>query len=270
MKRSSDSADNKAYRGAQVNRHVSSSDDPAKRARFFSCQTTKVGESYPAVRALDPVTSGSPTPRTHEERGGVGRVGDKGVGSCSWIGTRETQRSAQGCSAERVWLSQDPRRSCRPEVEVLEDRLVPTGPSPNNPIIILPGQSSSPPAGALTPAQIRHAYGIDQVSFDGISGNGAGQTIAIIDVGDNPGFLNSTDPNFDTSDLHNFDEQFGLPDPPSFIKLNQKGEQGNYPPPNMSSFGEEEALDIEWSHVIAPAANIILIEADTTATNPIY
>ena len=72
------------------------------------------------------------------------------------------------------------------------------------------------PAG-YAPAQIAGAYGINNVIFgNGIMGNGAGQTIAVTDAGDYPGFVNSTDPNFDASALHIFDQQFGLPDPPSF------------------------------------------------------
>jgi subtilase family serine protease len=150
-------------------------------------------------------------------------------------------------------------------VELLEDRLALSAPGVTPPIIILPSQSATPPATALTPAQIRHAYGIDQVTFGGISGDGAGQTIAIVDAGDNPGFLNSTDPNFANSDLAKFDAEFGLPDPPSFTKLNQQGQQGPYPPSNVAGFGPEIALDIEWSHVIAPMANIILVEANTNS-----
>jgi subtilase family serine protease len=156
----------------------------------------------------------------------------------------------------------------------LEDRLAlstvtpsdnPKSPTPpiTLPIVFLHDQSATPPAGAITPAQMRHAYGIDQVTFGGVSGDGTGQTIAIIDAGDNPAFVSSTDPNFDNSDLHKFDEQFGLPDPPSFMKLNQQGQEGNYPPPNVAGFAGEEALDVEWAHAIAPGANIILVETNT-------
>jgi subtilase family serine protease len=133
------------------------------------------------------------------------------------------------------------------------------------PIIILPGQSPTPPAGAIVPAQLRRAYGIDQVTFGGVAGDGTGQTIAILDAGDNPGFVSDTDPNFATSDLDKFDLEFGLPNPPSFLKLNQQGQNGNYPPPNVSGFGTEIALDVEWSHAIAPGANIVLIETNTSS-----
>jgi subtilase family serine protease len=154
-------------------------------------------------------------------------------------------------------------------VEALEDRLVPSSPGKfptppiNLPIVYLPDQSATPPAGAITPQQMRTAYGINQVTFNGIQGDGTGQTIAIIDAGDNPAFVSSTDPNFVNSDLHKFDQQFGLPDPPSFMKLNEQGQNGNYPPSNVAGFAGEEALDVEWAHAIAPGANIDLIETTT-------
>src|SRR5258706_8110278 len=69
-------------------------------------------------------------------------------------------------------------------------------------------------ATGLTPAQMRHAYGVDSISFNGVTGNGAGQTIAIVDAYDDPTAA---------SDLQAFDRAFGLVDAPSFTKLNQNG-----------------------------------------------
>src|SRR2546423_14285264 len=59
----------------------------------------------------------------------------------------------------------------------------------------------------LTPTQVRTAYGFNNISFGGITGDGAGQTIAIVDAKNDPTIVN---------DLHVFDQTFGLPDPPSF------------------------------------------------------
>ena len=111
----------------------------------------------------------------------------------------------------------------------------------------------------LTPAQIRRAYGLDQISFGGVAGDGSGQTIAIVDAYDDPTAA---------SDLHNFDAAFGLKDP-SFTKLNEDG--GTALPttdtldakPNTWEF--EESLDIEWAHVVAPAASLILYEANSAS-----
>src|SRR5579883_1678337 len=60
----------------------------------------------------------------------------------------------------------------------------------------------------MTPQQIRAAFGIDQITFSGgtITGNGAGQTIAIVEA--------YNDPNI-SSDLAAFDAEYGLSAPPS-------------------------------------------------------
>ena len=62
-----------------------------------------------------------------------------------------------------------------------------------------PAGGGSGPGGGIAPAQIASAYGLNLVMFGSIHGDGTGQTIAVVDVGDNPGFLNSTDPNYSTS-----------------------------------------------------------------------
>lgn len=110
-------------------------------------------------------------------------------------------------------------------------------------------------------SQIRHAYGVDSINFGGTAGTGTGQTIAIIDAYDDPNAA---------SDLHNFDLAEGLSDPPSFTKLNETG--GTTLPPTDSAakpntWELEESLDIEWAHAIAPGANIILYEANSTSFN---
>ena len=67
-----------------------------------------------------------------------------------------------------------------------------------------------------------------------------------------------------------FDSEFGLPAPPSFMKYNQTGGTTLPPaaPPNpIDGWGIEIALDVEWAHAMAPAANIDLVEADTDTNN---
>ena len=130
---------------------------------------------------------------------------------------------------------------------------------------------SAVPAGNATPfgyspTQIEQAYGINSIHFGSVVGNGAGQTIAVVDAFNNPDLVDSTDPTFNASDLHLFDQFFGLPDPPSFLKVDQTG--GTNYPPNSSTWANEEAMDVEWAHALAPAANILLVEAtDTTLSN---
>ncbi|HTQ37775.1 MAG TPA: proprotein convertase P-domain-containing protein [Pirellulales bacterium] len=123
--------------------------------------------------------------------------------------------------------------------------------------------ASSGPVG-LTPTQIRDAYGFNQISFNGgIVGDGTGETIAIIDA--------YHDPTIQT-DLAAFDTAFGLPAPPTFTQVAQNGTT-NYPttdPSGKQGAGDdtwelETALDVEWSHALAPGANILLVEATSTS-----
>ena len=106
----------------------------------------------------------------------------------------------------------------------------------------------------FTPAQIRHAYAVDSIQYGSVAGDGTGQTIAIIDAYDDPTA---------TSDLQAFDKQFGQPDPPSFSKVYELGGSalpGVDPACKGYDWEVEEALDMEWTHAMAPAASIILVE----------
>ncbi|HEY5312937.1 MAG TPA: S8 family serine peptidase, partial [Pirellulales bacterium] len=116
-----------------------------------------------------------------------------------------------------------------------------------------------------TPAQIRQAYAVNQITLDGgaIQGDGTGQTIAIVDAYDDPTI---------SADLNNFDQTFGLAAPPSFKKVDQDGGT-NYPSVDTldapgDTWEVEEALDVEWAHALAPGANILLVEASVTASGP--
>ena len=115
---------------------------------------------------------------------------------------------------------------------------------------------------AYKPAQILKAYGFDQILPlpDGTVLDGHGQTIAIVIPYDDP---------LIESDLNAFDTAFGLPAPPSFQKVDQRGhviDGVNFLPPSVEPHwndDEEEASeDVEWTHAIAPGANIILMECD--------
>jgi subtilase family serine protease len=111
-------------------------------------------------------------------------------------------------------------------------------PSPAKASVVRPFAAAPAP---YTPAQVRHAYGIDQLPV-----NGAGQTIAIIDAYDDPTIA---------GDLHVFDRTFGLPDP-VLVKAMPEG-RASFDP----GWASEIALDVEWAHAIAPGAKILLVEA---------
>ncbi|HLN26793.1 MAG TPA: hypothetical protein VK395_03555, partial [Gemmataceae bacterium] len=127
-----------------------------------------------------------------------------------------------------------------------------------------PDQSPAPPSGALQPYQMIKAYGINQIMFGNVAGNGAGQTIAIVDAYDDPTI---------TADLAQFDATFSPQDPAlsnttfTFTKENQTGGTtmpGTDPSgPGGLDWEVEESLDVQWAHSIAPSANIILFEANS-------
>jgi subtilase family serine protease len=97
------------------------------------------------------------------------------------------------------------------------------------------------------PQQIRTAYGIQSLINRGITGTG--RTIVIIDAFQNPDLA---------SDLSIFDSTFGLPDP-TFTQIAPFGltpfDENNA---DQVGWSGEIALDVEWAHAIAPAANIVL------------
>ncbi len=153
-------------------------------------------------------------------------------------------------------------RRAAPLVEALEGRALLSLPGAGSPFLatvpietVSPGAApagSAAPAG-LSPAQVRQAYGFDAIRFGGgLVGDGTGQTIAIVDAYNQPNIK---------SDLHAFDQQFGLPDPPSFQVVAQDGSQN--PPANSpkGDWGYEISLDVEWAHALAPGAKILLVEA---------
>ena len=85
--------------------------------------------------------------------------------------------------------------------------------------------------------------------------DGTGQTIAIVDAFDDPNIA---------LDLKAFDQQFNLPAPPSFTKVDQDG--GTDYPPENDGWAGEISLDVEWVHAMAPGANIVLVEAKSDDT----
>jgi hypothetical protein len=117
---------------------------------------------------------------------------------------------------------------------------------------------TNPVPSGLVPSQVRQAYGLNQVSFQGgtIKGDGSGQTIAIVTANDDPTI---------GSDLKQFDLRFGLADPPSFVKYLQIG----LTQPD-SGWSLETSLDVEWAHATAPGANLVLVEAKSASISDLF
>jgi subtilase family serine protease len=101
------------------------------------------------------------------------------------------------------------------------------------------------------PFTIRAAYRVDEMIAH--SQDGHGQTIVILDAFGSPTIA---------SDLADFDALFGIPAPPSFNIVTMPGTPA-FDPTNgdMVGWTEEIALDVQWAHAMAPAANIVLVAA---------
>ncbi len=128
----------------------------------------------------------------------------------------------------------------------------------------------------LSPQQIRTAYSLLDIASGAIPADGTGQTIAIVNAYDDPDLLDSADADFSSSDLAQFDQQYGLPSPPSFVKINEQGSTAGLPgtdpsgPGTPGNWEEEEALDVEWAHAMAPGASIILVECNSSSSADLY
>jgi subtilase family serine protease len=108
----------------------------------------------------------------------------------------------------------------------------------------------------LTPAEVRAAYGFSQVYYN-VNGTlsaamGAGQTIAIVDAYGAPTI---------SSDLKSFDAAIGLGDDDAAGKFVLSVATPEGKPAADAGWALEQSLDVEWAHVIAPQADIVLVEA---------
>jgi hypothetical protein len=161
------------------------------------------------------------------------------------------------------------RSSFRPTLEQMEELVLPSATTilPSYVLSSTHGSTVHPangtgPGGGLAPSQELTAYGISGITFNSggttVPGNGAGQTIAIIDAYDNPDAA---------SDLATFDTEFGLAAPPSFTKIgiNASGTNTGTLPSANSGWSGESSLDVEWAHAVAPDAYIVLIEANSAS-----
>jgi subtilase family serine protease len=149
--------------------------------------------------------------------------------------------------------------------------------------IVAAGHMAQPPTTAeceadfgiacYQPFQLQRAYDLAPLFSRGIEGQG--ETIVIVDAFGSPSIA---------CDLQAFDAQEGPPNPPSFrvitpegpITTNPSNCTSVYSPtsPDLCSgyygWTDETSLDVEWSHVMAQKANILLVETPMTETEGKY
>jgi streptogramin lyase len=117
-----------------------------------------------------------------------------------------------------------------------------------------PALEGSGPEGGFSPADLRSAYNVPEAG-------GKGVTIAIVDAWNDPRV---------ESDLNAYREHFGLPPCTTangcFRKVNQKGEEANYPPFDpywpLSDWALETDLDLDMASATCPECKLLLVEAN--------
>jgi subtilase family serine protease len=111
------------------------------------------------------------------------------------------------------------------------------------------------------PAQIRQAYDLPALYAGGVTGRGT--TIVIVDSYGSPTIRN---------DLAVFDRAYDLPAPPRFQIIQPAGRVPAYDPANsdMVGWASETTLDVEWAHVVAPGAKILLVETPVPETEGVH
>jgi len=113
--------------------------------------------------------------------------------------------------------------------------------------------------GAYSPQDIRRYYGLPS--------SGGAYAIAIVDAFNDSSAL---------KDFNHFSGQYGLPKETSTNRLASTNKvfqvvyaSGSKPVYN-TGWSQEESLDIEWAHAMAPSAKIYLVEARTNALNDLF
>lgn len=129
----------------------------------------------------------------------------------------------------------------------LGDNTIEAGAHTNFPTFTYTGE----PTG-YTPVQHRTAYGLGDLTDKNYKNRGKGQAIAIVVAHHSP---------FALQDLNFFSREFGLPRmrSPHFKQVFASDRRPTFD----EGWNGEAMLDIQWAHAIAPAADIILVEADS-------
>jgi type II secretory pathway pseudopilin PulG len=108
-------------------------------------------------------------------------------------------------------------------------------------------------APCYSPEDMQQAFRLNALYRQGYEGTG--QTIVILGAGHTTSL---------TSDLHQFDLAWGLPDP-TFQILQPQGPPAPYTcSGGIDGLETENTLDVEWAHAIAPRASIVLVIGSNT------
>lgn len=108
-----------------------------------------------------------------------------------------------------------------------------------------------------SPNQMEAAYNMGALYHHGLTGKG--KTIVLVDSYGSPTIR---------ADLATFDKAFHLPAPPHFTIIQPAGKVPPFNSANSTMVGwaEETSLDVEYSHTMAPGANLLLVETPVAET----
>ncbi|MGH2459769.1 MAG: S53 family peptidase [Chloroflexota bacterium] len=119
-------------------------------------------------------------------------------------------------------------------------------------------ESGWSPRGGYSPGQIRHAYGVDR-----LSGDGAGELIGIVTADDSPAIPGNVQTFIESYHLPRLNGLPGTPactvrdgPHPCFQRIDSQG-----PPAYDERWVTETCLNLDWAHVIAPGADLLVVES---------
>ena len=124
--------------------------------------------------------------------------------------------------------------------------------------LISPLVTNTVPYG-YTPAEIRQAYGFDQIAFTTSSGSVSGTGAGTNDRDCRRVQRSERRQRLEARSIRSLD----VAAPPKFSVVNENG--SSRLPYTDAGWSLEISLDVEWAHAIAPGANILLVEANSAS-----
>jgi subtilase family serine protease len=157
-----------------------------------------------------------------------------------------------------VLASEDGNKPAALSTPILRPGATPTGVTPDS-LVLIQGPETPNSMGCLYVKNPSTAGCIPNVVGGGPSAAGYG-AIAIVDAFDNPDAA---------TDVTTFNAQWPLA-ATNFTKIYANGNGDCTTPPVDAGWALEESLDIEWAHVFAPNAAIVLVEACSNSYTDLF
>lgn len=177
--------------------------------------------------------------------------------------TLHAEKAAHHAATIHAPVSAHPKAPVKPTATLAGHAVTPKHPSlfQSTLQVIKRSQATMGPVpGALSPSLVSTGYTLPTL---GVSNQGQGQTIAIVDEYNDTTILN---------DANVFSTKYGLPtfntngNPTLTVYKDSALGVVTNSPAGGGDTSIETSLDVEWAHAIAPRANILLVEVPATGT----